>query len=78
MSHPIQQIKKLLKAGSPQTSGKVVAVMRDNIHVATRDGVSIIPRTDATAYRPGDEVILKNGTLQGRRQSEEDIPIYSV
>ena len=66
--HPLKQIKKLLSSDSPN-SAKVVSVSGRSLTVATRLGSQTIARSpgDATRYQPGDEVVLANGQVVGRR-----------
>lgn len=78
MTNPLLQIKTLLGGRVSPREGSVVSVQRGQIHVATTSGVLILPRTDATAYKSGDTVILKNGVLQGKRRDEASLPVFLV
>ncbi len=72
--HPLKQLKQLLQ-DRPVSSGKVIATSGDSITIATVIGSQRLRKTgtDATQYRPGDEVILANGQIVGRKTSEPTI-----
>ena len=72
--HPLKQLKQLLQ-DRPVSSGKVIAISGDSITIATAQGSQRLRKTgtDATQYRPGDEVILANGQIVGRRTRESTI-----
>lgn len=78
MTHPVHELKKLLKGKSASSSGRVISVSGQSVHVATPDGVLVLQRTGATAYKPGDTVVLRNGVLQGKRLDEANIPVFLV
>jgi hypothetical protein len=69
--HPLKQLRKLLQE-RPTSSGTVIATSGDSITIATAQGSQRLRKTgtDATQYRPGDEVILANGQIVGRRTRE--------
>jgi hypothetical protein len=72
--HPLKQLRKLLQE-RPISSGTVIATSGDSITIATAQGSQRLRKTgtDATQYRPGDEVILANGQIVGRKTSEPTV-----
>lgn len=66
--HPLKQLRKLLTDRTPNAA-KVVATSGRTVTVATSRGSQTIIKSpgDATRYQPGDEVILANGQVVGRR-----------
>lgn len=72
--HPLKQLRSLLQASSSNT-GKVIQAGGAALQVFTRDGLlSIAPSSqDATRYRVGDTVVLKNGVIVGRRNAISEV-----
>lgn len=72
--HPLHRIKKLL-LDRPIPSGKVIGTEGAYVTVATAQGSQRVRKTsgDATAYRIGDEVVLANGSIVGRRTRQPTI-----
>jgi hypothetical protein len=66
--HPLKKLKKLLQ-DRPTPSGRVVGAEGNYVTVATPHGSQRIQRSsgDVTPYRIGDEVVLANGQVIGRR-----------
>lgn len=72
--NPVSQLRKLL-VPDPRVMGTVVSVIGDAITVSTARGTVSVsrPAGDATAYSPGDGVLLVNGQLAGRRRGAPTI-----
>lgn len=69
--HPLKQLRKIIQPTPPNT-GKVIQSTGTSLQVFTRDGQlsSLTPTArDATRYRVGDTVVLKDGIIVGRRNA---------
>jgi hypothetical protein len=66
--HPLERIKRLLSDRSAP-SGKVIGTDGNYVTLATSQGSKRVMKAsgDATSYRVGDEVVLANGQIVGRR-----------
>lgn len=66
--HPLKQIRHLLREPSIN-QGTVIRSTATNTLLATPKGSLSVSRSlnDATAYKPGDVVLLANGIIVGRR-----------
>lgn len=71
--HPLKELRKLFKKQTPN-SGRVIT-SGTSLLVATNKGQMYITPTpgDATRYVSGDEVILMNGIIIGRRKRNPTI-----
>jgi hypothetical protein len=71
--HPLKELKKILEKKTPN-NGKVIT-SGTSLLVATNQGqFSITPTPgDATKYTVGDDVILSNGVIIGRRNRSSTI-----
>lgn len=71
--HPLKELRKLVKPISPN-SGKVVKAGTELL-IATSKGSLLLNKVpgDATQYNVGDEIILTNGVVVGRRQRNPTI-----
>ena len=76
MTNPVHQLKRLLAQPATASRGKVVAVVGSTVNVATQQGVVSLPNSGG--YKAGDEVVMRGGAIQGRRQSEASIPVFIV
>lgn len=76
--HPLAQLQKLLTPAPPVSGGTVVAIDGNRVSVATKSGVVIATRRDATAYRLGDNAVLQRGELVGKRVDEANLPVFFV
>jgi hypothetical protein len=76
--HPVKALQNELKARGEKKRGRVVSVASREIVVATANGTASFPRTDATAYRVGDEVVFRNGNLLGKTAREESLPVFVI
>ena len=66
--HPLKKLKKLLQ--DRQTpSGTVIGTDGNYVTLATSLGSKLVMKSggDTTSYRAGDEVVLANGQIVGRR-----------
>lgn len=67
--HPVKELRKLLEKQNPN-SGRVVSVGSSLLVTTNRGQINVTPSPgDATRYVSGDEVILMNGIIIGRRKS---------
>lgn len=72
--HPLKELRKLLEKTSPNRgtvikNGTILSV------ITNKGQMSIAPTlNDATKYKNGDEVILVNGVIVGRRKKTP--PVY--
>lgn len=72
------ELQKILGGKPKPVSGTVISTSPTEISVRTRSGVKVVPRTDATAYKVGDSVRLRDGMLSGRINKGADLPEYFV
>jgi hypothetical protein len=72
--HPLKQLRSLLQSSSSNT-GKIIQTGEAALQVFTRDGLLSIAQSsqDATRYRVGDTVVLKNGVIVGRRNAISEV-----
>ena len=76
----MSSLKKFISAvtSSAVISGKVVASAGTTLSVATRSGVVVVPRGEASLYAIGDEVKVANGTIVGKVRDISSLPVYEV
>lgn len=73
--HKLKELRKILNQTSPN-NGKIVKAGSSDLLVATNRGSVLLNKIpgDATQYNTGDEVILVNGVVVGRRKRNP--PVY--
>lgn len=75
--HPLKELRRLLKE-TETNHGKVISSSAKEIVVATTRGSATLIKTpgDVTRYQPGDEVVLANHQVVGRRS--RSLTVYVV
>jgi hypothetical protein len=76
--HPVKQIQKMMAGRGSSRRGTVVGVEGAAVMVATSNGTVSASRSpgDATQYRPGDIVALRDGQLAGKKAGSP--PVFAV
>lgn len=76
--NPAKELRRLL-AGAPQTlTGTVIAVDGQALKVRTAHGVRDAKSVGDATYRVDDEVLVKDGIVQGRVTPAAQVPVYYV
>lgn len=77
--NPALRLRELLGAGrAANLTGTVIAVDGQALKVRTSRGVIDARSVDATTYRDGDQVLVREGIVQGRVKNDADVPVYHV
>lgn len=77
--NPYIALQRLIGGGRPRNlTGTVLTVNGQGLKVHTGQGVVDARSVDATTYRAGDEVLLRDGIVMGRVAPESSVPIYYV
>ena len=78
--HPLKQLTDAVRVGTTarKESGKVTHVTTTTVHVMVNGFTRVITRTDATAYKAGDNVTVQGDVLTGRMLAGSNVPVYSV
>lgn len=76
--NPAIELLKRLGQRPANIVGTVVAVEGQAVKVRTSRGLVDARSVDATTYRPGDEVLLRDGIVQGRIKQASEVPVYFV
>jgi len=77
--NPALKLKKLLGIGQVSNlTGTVVSVEGQVLKVRTGRGMVDARSVDATVYRIDDEVLVREGIVQGRVKLTAVVPVYYV
>lgn len=76
--NPFLEFRRLVQGSRIVTTGAVVEVDGQTIRVRTRAGVIDARAVDSTLYIAGDEVLLREGLIQGKVRALSTVPIYNV
>lgn len=79
MSNPFLELQRLIVRPALQTSGTIIEVLQNQTYrVRTTSGSLEVKASGNAAYGAGDEVIVRDGLIQGRVRSISSIPTYNV
>lgn len=76
--NPLLELRRLVAPRRRALTGAVVEVSARIIKVRTPKGIIEARAVDATFYVAGDEVLVRDGLVQGKVRSSASVPIYNV
>ncbi len=77
MSHPLRQLRGLLKDPS-RVTGTIQKVAGATVYVATTRGIVMATAESTAGLRAGASVTLNGDRITSVRVSEGDLPLFSV
>jgi hypothetical protein len=77
--NPALALKQLIAGGRPSNlTGTVLTVDGQTLKVRTARGIIDGRSVDATTYRAGDEVLMRDSIVQGKVKPAASVPVYFV
>lgn len=79
MSNPVIELKRLLGTLDTQTSGVITEVLRNGTYrVRTPKSTLEVKAVGGQVFLVNDEVIVRNGLIQGGLRKSSTIPTYRL
>ena len=76
--NPTKQLFNAFNKKSITPNGAVVAVVVDNYHVQTAQGIQVVAKSISNQVSVGDTVKVSGGSITGKRRDSSLIPVYTV
>lgn len=79
MSNPILELRSRLFKQTLQTSGEIIEVLQNSTYrVRTVSGSLEVKAAGNAAFAVGDEVLVRDGIIQGFVKKLSTVPVYTV
>lgn len=77
--NPLITLRQLINKPVLQTSGSIIEVLpNQNYRVRSVSGALEVKAAGNVNYQLGDEVLIRDGLIQGRIKNINSIPVYDV